>query len=220
MENLRVQRVPSAGDFAAFMRTRAGEIVLPILQLLKSDKILREMEEQGRVRRGHFVDGLSGAQFAHAGAVDRLRAARADEHERDERLSVEDIEILAAADPANPYGALLSWPDTAVPGQGGPRRVPGAWVMLARGRPVFYVGSRARSLLSFPSTVRDVDGALDAAIEALRHLPRGRGLLVIDRIDGVPAPDSALLPRFKAADFALDYRGIIDVRPHVAVPSG
>jgi len=76
-------------------------------------KVLREMEEQGRVRHGHFVDGPSGAQFAHAGAVDRLRSARQGNEERDDDVTLEDIMVVAASDPANPYGALLPWPAIA-----------------------------------------------------------------------------------------------------------
>ena len=178
-------------------------------------KVLREMEEQGRVRRGHFVDGLQGAQFAYAGAVDRLRAQRDEAEERDRPVGVEDLTVLSAMDPANPFGALVGWPSTADDRQPTPRRVAGAWVFLARGRPVLYAGPRARSLMTFPATLRDLAGCLDAAIEALRHLPRGatRGMLTIEKIDGVAAAESSLLPAFREAGFALDYRGLIDVRP-------
>ena len=71
--------------------------------------ILRTMEERGRVRRGYFVEGLGGAQFALPGAVDRLRATRepGDEAARD---SAARTIVLAATDPANPYGAALPWP--------------------------------------------------------------------------------------------------------------
>ena len=185
-------------------------------------KVLREMEEQGKVRRGHFVDGLEGAQFAYAGAIDRLRGARQRTEERDRSVTLEDILVLAAMDPANPYGALIPWPQPDNSEQAKPRRVPGAWVLLARGRPVLYVGQRGRSVVTFPTTIRDEQGALDAAIEGLRHLPKGtgQGMLVIDKIDGVPAADSPLLGDFRAADFAVDYRGLIDVRPPGVSRSG
>ena len=95
------------------------------------------------------------------------------------------------------------------------RRVPGAWVLLARGRPAVYLASRGRRILTFPTTVRDEEGALEAAIDRLRHLPLGgrRSLLVIETIDGVAATDSPLLERFREAGYGLDYRGLIDVRP-------
>lgn len=75
-------------------------------------KVLKELEEGGQVRRGHFVEGLSGAQFALPGAVERLRAAREDEAPMD-GYAEDDVRILPAADPANPFGALLDWPEAA-----------------------------------------------------------------------------------------------------------
>ncbi|MEL7447812.1 MAG: DEAD/DEAH box helicase [Pseudomonadota bacterium] len=178
-------------------------------------KVLREMEEQGRVRRGYFVEGLPGAQFAYAGAVDRLRASRGDAEERDRPVADEEIVLLPAMDPANPFGALVDWPQTGNPEQVKPRRVAGAWVILARGRPVLYAGSRARNVMSFPETVRLEPGALNAAINALRRLPRGysKGILTIEKIDGIASADSPLLQHFSQNAFVLDYRGLIDVKP-------
>ncbi|HSD26629.1 MAG TPA: DEAD/DEAH box helicase [Vicinamibacteria bacterium] len=66
--------------------------------------VLRALEEAGRIRRGYFVAGLGGLQFADPGALDRLRALR--EPDPDEPRAF----VLAAADPANPYGAALAWP--------------------------------------------------------------------------------------------------------------
>jgi len=181
-------------------------------------KVCRELEEQGRVRRGYFVDGLEGAQFAYAGAVDRLRDARADAEERDTAVVPDDIVTLSAMDPANPYGALVPWPDVLDPKRARPRRVAGSWLLLARGRPVLYVGRRGRSLITFPATIRDEEGSLTAAIEELRQLPKaGRHrMLVIETIDGEDAKDSPLAAEFHAAGFSSDYRGLIDVQ----VPGG
>lgn len=175
-------------------------------------KVLRELEEQGRVRRGYFVEGLPGAQFAYAGAVDRLRAGRAAVEERDHAVAPEDLRVLSAMDPANPYGAQVAWPETADPETGKPRRVAGAWVVLARGRPVFYVARKGRLLLTFPDTLRDEDGALEAAIEALRTLPKTaiKGVLTIEKIDGVSSPSSPHAEAFRAAGFENDYRGLMD----------
>jgi ATP-dependent Lhr-like helicase len=177
-------------------------------------KVLKEMEDQGRVRRGYFVEGLTGAQFAHVGAVDRLRACRQAAEERDRPLHADDIAMLPVMEPANPYGAIVAWPMVANPDKARPRRVPGAWLLLARGRPVLYVAPRSRSLISFPDLVRDEPDALDAALQALRLLPRAarRGPLTIDRIDGAPAAESSLLAAFRAAGFELDYRGLIDIQ--------
>lgn len=178
-------------------------------------RVLKEMEDQGRVRRGYFVEGLSGAQFAHPGAVDRLRACRHQAEERDRPMSSDDIRILAVMDPANPYGALIPWPETTETSHTKPRRVPSAWVISARGRPVLYIAQGGRSLLSFPATLREEEGALPTALQALRRLPRTgrRSTLVIEKIDGRPAAESSLLPAFREAGYRIDYGGLIDVQP-------
>ena len=84
--------------------------------------------------------------------------------------------------------------------------------MLARGRPILWVGSNASSLITFPETIRDEEGSLGVAIEMLRHLPKARGMLVIRKVDGVEVTDSPMLPRFLEAGFATDYRGLVDTR--------
>ena len=63
---------------------------------------LAALETLGVCRRGYFVEGLGGAQFALPGAVERLRAQRDDD-------GAPPI-VLAATDPAQPYGAALPWP--------------------------------------------------------------------------------------------------------------
>ncbi len=70
-------------------------------------RVLAALEETGRIRRGYFVEGLGAAQFASAGAVDRVRAFAAGPGETPD---VGAGVVLAAADPANPYGAALPWP--------------------------------------------------------------------------------------------------------------
>src|SRR5439155_221451 len=85
----------------------------------------RAVETVGTARRGYFVEGLGGAQFALPAAIERLRGLRSDEPA--------GALVLAATDPANPYGASLPWPQR--PGQEGsrggrrPARVPGAYVV-------------------------------------------------------------------------------------------
>jgi ATP-dependent Lhr-like helicase len=61
--------------------------------------VLQNMELRGEVRRGYFVTGLSGAQFALPEAVERLRAAPGDA-----------VFLLNAADPANIYGGDIALP--------------------------------------------------------------------------------------------------------------
>ena len=104
--------------------------------------VLRAMEESGRARRGYFVAGLGAAQFALPGAVDRLRAAR----DREEG----SVLVLAATDPAQPYGAALPWPR----GEGEERlplqRAAGAYVVLVDGRAALYLERGGRSLITLP----------------------------------------------------------------------
>ncbi len=163
-------------------------------------RVLKAMEEAGRIRRGHFVEGLGGVQFALAGAVDRLRDAR-------EPSARPEVRVLAAADPANPWGGVLPWPATGDADRR-PRRVAGAHLVTVEGRPVLYVSPSRRSLLTFPESAEPAH--VDLAIEALKGLP-GRSL-VLERIDGVRTDDSGLRDALTAHGFASDYRGWILVR--------
>ncbi|HEX8952266.1 MAG TPA: DEAD/DEAH box helicase, partial [Polyangia bacterium] len=152
--------------------------------------VLRAMEESGKIRRGHFVDGLTGAQFAHAAAVDRLRAAR----DVGGDAVGPAVVVLSAIDPANPYGALLPWPSD------GPRRVAGAKVVLALGEPIFFVerGGKKLRLLARPDAIDEA--LVEPALAALRRIAAARRhrQLRIEEVDGVPAlhsPHAALLER-------------------------
>ena len=100
---------------------------------------LKALETVGACRRGYFVEGLGGAQFALPGAVERLRELR--------RVEDDDPLVLAAADPAQPYGGVLPWPKRA-----GARaaRVAGAHVVLLGGEPALYVERGGRSLAPAP----------------------------------------------------------------------
>ncbi|MFN7982849.1 MAG: DEAD/DEAH box helicase [Vicinamibacterales bacterium] len=73
--------------------------------------VLKAMEESGRIRRGYFVSGLGATQFALPGALDVLRSYR---DPADDPIVIS----LAATDPANPYGATLKWPTSAVSPRG------------------------------------------------------------------------------------------------------
>ena len=98
--------------------------------------VLREMEERGRVRRGYFVEGLGGAQFCLPAALDRLRSERGDPGGDDRPR---DVLVLAAADPANPYGAALPWPRRDDNDRRPFQRAAGAYVALVDGEPVLYL---------------------------------------------------------------------------------
>ena len=98
--------------------------------------VLRALEEQGRVRRGYFVAGLGGAAVRRAGrARPAARAARA-------RSRRAEAVVLAAADPANPYGAALPWPKTD---DARLQRAAGAHVVLVDGVARRVPGARRRA---------------------------------------------------------------------------
>ncbi|HEX6390192.1 MAG TPA: DEAD/DEAH box helicase, partial [Solirubrobacteraceae bacterium] len=137
---------------------------------------LSQLETLGVCRRGYFIEGLGGAQFALPSAIERLRA------QREEAPPI----VLAATDPAQPYGAALKWPPDS-----GARRVRGAYVVLGGGEPVVYAEKGGRSLLTFTD-----DARLRPALEALAHfITAGRGRkLALERVDGEPVVGSDLEP--------------------------
>src|SRR5205085_931617 len=103
---------------------------------------LSKLETLGTARRGYFIESLGGAQFALAAAVERLRSLRTD----DAAIAEPRALILAATDPANPYGAALPWPRRDYPGRG-PARVPGGHVVMLDGDAVLYVEKGGRNLV-------------------------------------------------------------------------
>ena len=123
--------------------------------------VLRALEEAGRIRRGYFVAGLGGLQFADPGALDRLRALREPDPD------TARVAVLAAADPANPYGAALAWPkgeDARLARAAGPH------VVLVDGAVTAVVSRGARQVTPLlpddePSRARAAAGAA----RALRH---------------------------------------------------
>ena len=152
---------------------------------------LRSLETLGLCRRGYFVEGLGGAQFALGGAVERLRELRHKEDEEPEPL------VLAAADPAQPYGAALPWPKRA-----GARaaRVAGARVVLLGGEPALFVERGGRSLVP----LRDPEEAwlretLTALVEDFRR--SGQRRLAVERFDGEPVGETAVMPLLLEAGF-------------------
>ena len=159
--------------------------------------VLKAMEGTGTVRRGYFVRGLGGAQFAVPGAVDRLRAQREGAQGREAAGTV----TLAAADPAQPYGAAIAWPPTT----GRPSRSAGALVVLVDGVPAVLVERGGRSLVTFATTPDD--GAWVAAVADL--VDRGRlRKLDVARIDGGDVHDSPWADVLRAGGFVDEPRGL------------
>jgi ATP-dependent helicase Lhr and Lhr-like helicase len=163
---------------------------------------LRALETLGVCRRGYFVEGLGGAQFALPGAVERLRELRPREGEEPEPL------VLAAADPAQPYGAALPWPKRS-----GARaaRVAGAQVVLLGGEAVLFVERGGRSLVP----LREPDDEwLRVALEALVAHVKGGGAkrLAVERFDGQPVGETEIMPLLLEAGFVAGPRRAV-LRP-------
>jgi ATP-dependent Lhr-like helicase len=168
------------------------------------------MEETGRIRRGYFVAGLGATQFALPGAVDRLRGLR---QPNDEPEGV----VLAATDPANPYGAALPWPAPGEAegdeGRTGRRaaRAAGAIVVLVDGALAAWMGRAERNLLAFLDAVpdRDPDEVAYAVAEALagQVRPGGRRAVFVTEVNGKPAQETPLGPALLQAGFTFGPRG-------------
>jgi ATP-dependent Lhr-like helicase len=188
--------------------------------------VLKAFEEAGRVRRGYFVEGLGAAQFAVPGAVDRMRALAAVRPDTDEPLWSTPVPggweasppvvrqrqrrdearavVLAATDPANPYGAALPWPAKEAGHR--PGRKAGALVVLVDGRLVLYVERGGKTLLSFVDDASCVGPAADALALAVRDGALGR--LTVEKADGEPALTSPLGLALEAAGFRPTPRGL------------
>ncbi|WP_438388572.1 ATP-dependent helicase [Actinopolyspora saharensis] len=155
--------------------------------------VLRGMEEAGSCRRGYLVEGLGAAQFAVPGAVDRLReferAAAEAGHDSGDGSSPVGV-VLAAADPAQPYGAALRWPDPVGGTRHRPGRRAGSVVVLVSGEPVFYVERGGRSLLSFTTDEEVLRVAAERLADSVRT--GGTGQLSFRTADGAGAVGSRL----------------------------
>lgn len=169
-------------------------------------KVLSTFEDNGRCRRGYCVESLGGAQFASPATVDRLREYldAVDDARKPYRATV-----LAATDPANPYGAALVWPRATSESGHRPGRKAGALAVLVDGDLALYIERGGKSVLSF---VIDPT-VLHAAALGTMELVRDGGLdgLVIERIDGrsvFDIGDSAVVAALMEAGFARTPRGL------------
>ena len=185
---------------------------------------LKALETLGLCRRGYFVEGLGGAQFALGGAVERLRELRP----RDTGTHGVEALVLAAADPAQPYGAALPWPKRFENGRAGeagtasnaasqakPRaraaRVSGAHVILLDGEAALFVERGGRSLVP----LREPEEAwLREALAALVAHVKGGGAkrLAVERFDGEPVGESEVISLLMDAGFVIGPRRAV-LRP-------
>ena len=192
--------------------------------------VLKALEDSGRCRRGYFVEGLGGAQFALPGAVDRMRSAASGSARRGVGADSPDTPpsalVLAAADPANPYGAALPWPardpaprDTGRPDTAAAQPIPteasaghrpgrkvGALVVLVDGELVIYVERGGRTLLSWTEDAQRLQPAVEALAGAVRA--GGLGRLTVERADGAAVLTSPLGAALEGVGFRPTPRGL------------
>ena len=195
-------------------------------------KVLSAFEDSGRCRRGYFVAGLGAAQFALPGAVDRLRAlaelptsttpdgpfgppgrfgpggARAGgagRGRKDEELTVRAV-VLAASDPANPYGAALPWPERENAGGHRPGRKAGALVVMVDGQLIVYVERGGRTVLSFTEDPDLLQPAVDALALSIRDGQLGK--LSVETADGEQVRHTAFGDALAKAGFHATPRGL------------
>ena len=178
-------------------------------------RVLRAMEDSGRARRGYVVEGLGAAQFAVPGAIDRLRAlSRPDGAPAGDGSagsssgggSALSRVVLAAADPAQPYGAALAWPATVGDTKHRPGRKAGALVVLVEGAPALYVERGGRSLLSFTTERTELVAAAQALAGAVHE--GWLGTLAVERADGVGSLGSELADVLTEAGFRVTPKGL------------
>jgi ATP-dependent Lhr-like helicase len=168
-------------------------------------EILKAMEAAGRIRRGYFVAGHGGVQFALPGADEDLRAQRVpkDENAR--------AQVLSAVDPANPYGALLPWPERENADSAGRlSRTAGAFVVLYQGALVGYLQRAGDTLTTFadaPNGQRD--RATASALTAWAEAQPFRRAFKLGVIDGAPAAEHRLAPAFREAGFVAAGGGLL-----------
>ncbi|QIB43180.1 ATP-dependent helicase [Streptomyces aureoverticillatus] len=178
-------------------------------------RVLSAFEDNGQARRGYVVEGLGAAQFAMDGAVDRLRAgANARERGDTSRPSDAQAVVLAAADPANAYGAALPWPEPPTEAGHKPGRKAGSLVVLVDGELTLYMERGGKSLLAWPTAPADTppseDPRLPAAAEALASAAKAGalGTVTVERINGSASLTSPYAPLLEQTGFHATPRGL------------
>ncbi|MEV0374527.1 DEAD/DEAH box helicase [Streptomyces sp. NPDC050636] len=189
-------------------------------------RVLAVFEESGQARRGYVVEGLGAAQFAMDGAVDRLRAVSGQrERTADDTLpdggpaqsrrgDPQRAVVLAAADPANAYGAALPWPDPPEGSTHKPGRKAGSLVVLVDGELALYMERGGKTLLAWPLAHApdgpSADTRLQAAVAALTDAARtgALGTITTERINGTAALTSPYAPTLESAGFHPTPRGM------------
>ncbi len=163
-------------------------------------QVFRSLEDGGRVRRGYFVSGVGAAQFALPPVLDLLRSLR-------ELPEEPEVSMLAATDPANPYGTLLRWPGLDGSPARGPSRSAGSQVVLVDGALAAFLGRGGRQAwVWLPETEPDRGRVARAVASALgmvaaRGLVDRRGGMLLEEVNGLPAAESPLALYLSEAGF-------------------
>jgi ATP-dependent Lhr-like helicase len=160
--------------------------------------VLKVLEERGRARRGYFVSGLGAAQFALPGAVDRLRSERQPDPD-------EPVLVLAATDPAQPYGGTLPWPAGDSAERGRAARTASAVVVSAGGVPLVWFERSSHHLVTFPAAAGDLRWAAALADLVRRGAERS---VEVRKVDGEPV-SGEIADALRRAGFVDGYRGLV-----------
>jgi ATP-dependent Lhr-like helicase len=166
--------------------------------------ILRAMEEAGRVRRGYFVAGMGGAQFASPGTDETLRRAPriVEPHE-------DNVIVMGASDPANAYGSILRWPAAPVESIQ-LQRGAGARVFLLDGELIGYLGRAGNHLVTFaPEDPSDEPLWHEKLVRALAKIARRGAPVLISQINAQPPSASPLAAVFARHGFTPTTRGYL-----------
>ncbi len=192
-------------------------------------EVLRAMDDAGKVRRGYFAAGLGGLQFAMPAALDLLRTVR----DSSDAASPPGALVLAATDPANPYGALLPWPALPGPpaadsesasgpaGAGRLARSTGAQVVLVDGALAGYLQRGGRTLWLFlPEDDAErarQEQALAAALAELGTRARiRRQPFLLEQIGGIAAAFHPFATVLEAHGFVRTSAGL---QPRAVMPT-
>lgn len=172
-------------------------------------KVLSGFEESGKAMRGYVIEGLGAAQFSTPAVIDRLRglADSPDVTGWPSGTQEPQTYLLAAADPANPYGAALPWPET----EGSPTRAAGALVVLVDGLPVAHLTRGGKTLTTFPVTAGIDDGevvgyivaALTEAVASGRLSP-----LTIEKANGASVFETPLANQLREQGAGITPKGV------------
>lgn len=171
-------------------------------------RVLSRFEENGKALRGHIVEGLGAAQFSTPAIIDRARAFAdsLDHHGWPSGTQEPKVYVLAATDPANPYGSVLPWPEDSR----GLSRSAGAMVVIADGLLVAYISRGGKNLQLLPTAHHDEVEIAELVIPALNDVIE-RGLvqpLRVEKLNGEAIFGHPLVPQLRAAGAVLSPKGL------------